>query len=488
MNRAERNLLKACYLHKLDDLEITTADLTLHCDYGMGNDLCGKGTALLPYKTPIRAMQDVAYRIAHKVKIVLGGLVTYPAGSFPRRIDNVLVGDGSLTFYGKGAPTRKATTGGPHTVTGIASTDIAQTITVGGAAWAADEFVGYWARVVTGGHIGRAWPIFGNTTDKIFTKADADGVHNADTVEIIRPSVKVECDDLDILYDVHSAHCSGALSVGSQVSKLTIANLWLDASGSTSGVQLQIHGNRTNINGPILDFVRVDTLGFGVTTADCLVNSAPPFETDYILDSSAAIANMGLWGGAVGSQSAGCGASLVSSDGRFYSQVWHQGDGGGLTNVAVHGGINMAWRSNMFFGAGAGAAWLMALQTSSGYVKAWFDGPGAGYGACDISGGTWFLDVDVRGDCDYAIDVYGGAIVRIHGECTCSPTLCTKSALRIGGMCKVTTDHALAGFLGGTAGQEAYICAMDVAVKAATWPAAGTYVTDAKGGELLRVS
>ena len=105
MNAAERDIVLKCYGHYREFPEVTKHDDEIHCNYGTGNDLTGKGTAALPYKTPLRAMQDVAARIAHKINIVLGGPGAYAAGSFPRKIDNIIEGDGSLTFYGVGAPT-----------------------------------------------------------------------------------------------------------------------------------------------------------------------------------------------------------------------------------------------------------------------------------------------------------------------------------------------------------------------------------------------
>lgn len=487
MNSTERAQLRQALEHDAADLETTTGDLDLYVNYDTGSDVenVGLGTLAKPYKTLKKAASKIAARIAHKVNIYIEPRITpgaaYPASSMPRRCDPIFVGDGSLSIFGVGAPTRKLITGGPHTVASNVKTDLAQIITVAAAAWTVDEFVGYFVRIVTGGHVGRTYPIFGNQAGTITIPLDSTGdcVENADTIEIIAPITKITVEDLDIFYDVHSAHTSAAAGTGAASSLLTLANLWLNASASALAVQFRIHGDGIGEEGPTFDFLRFDSTDFGISTSGCQVNMTLPLDTSYVSECRAAIANMGEANG-------GAGATFTSTLGRANTHVSHSGSGGGLNNVAIQGGLVVSRLAFMFFGGGA--AWLMAIDAQGGEIYAVLDGPGSGYGAADIQGGQWYILIDVRGDCDYAIDAYGGAIVRIHGQCTCDAILCALSALRRGAMTKITSDHSLAGFLGGTAGQQAWICAMDAAKKSATWPAAGTYDTDAKGAEFLRVS
>lgn len=461
---------------------VTTGPITKYVAT-TGSDTTGDGTAALPYATPLRAYDDIPRRVAHKCNIEIAAGI-YPSGSFPRQIDNIIVGDGSLTFYGKGAPTRKAVNGGPHTVTGIASTDITQIVTVAAAAWGANEFRGYWARVITGGHPGRTWPVQCNdgTTLRIPLDGTGDAVHNGDTIEIISPSVHVEIEDLHVLHDVRTV----AAVVGNWPNALMVfANLHFDASGSASiGGQFVIQGNGSppsggNLDGPAFEFVRFDALADGIRVSDVLINYGYPVDAAYIADSDAGILNLG-------ESNEGPGLCLTSAGG-LTDVLVRQGGNGGLNNTAVTGRIHLQRFSNGWFDGSAAS--IDDYGADSCEVYATLVGVNATTPALSIGGGFWpQVLIDAVGACNYAIDISYGAHVLIHGECKCSATLCDKGAIRIGAMCKVRTDHALAGFLGKTAGQEAYIFAMDAAVKAATWPAAGTYVTDAKGGEFLRVA
>jgi len=476
MNKALRAIWKLLTDHMAEDLEITTGVLRLYVDYATGDDQNGKGTVPLPYKTPLRAYADIPRRVAHACSIQIAA-GNYPAGSFPRAIDNVLVGGGSLTFYGKGAPARKAGTGGPHTVASIAATDITQIVTVAGAAWTVDEFCGCWLRVITGGHPKQTFPIYGNTAGTISIPLDAysEAVHAADSIEIIYPSVKVAIEDLDIFYATRAV----MLNASYKGAHLVFANLWLNASASASTYgQLRIHSESTAMDGPDFEFVRFDGLSYGIVVDNVNINRASPIDNGYVAGSSADIANMGR-------ASSGAGLSLVSAIGRADPLVYACGESK-LDMVTMTGQLNMARGAWLYFSGGASQI-IADTCPLGGELYAWLAGVAASAGL-SVSGGLWYALFDVAGDCTYAIETKDGAIVRLHGECKCSATLCTLSALRIGAMCKVTTDHALAGFLGATALQCAYICQMGVAVKAATWPAAGTYVTDAKGGEFLRVA
>jgi len=486
MNSTERAQLREALEHDDADLEITTGDMDIYVDYDNGSDILnvGMGTLAKPWKTPKRAAQDIPARIAHTVNLHIAARVTpgaaYPAASMPRRLDPIYVHNGRLNIFGVGAPTRKAVRGGPHTVTGIASTDLSQIITVAGASgWVADEFCGYWVRVLTGGHVGNAYRVSGNTTTTITVEfgGNTDRVHNADTIELIAPSVKITHNtDLDIFYDTHSVNSDTADDLG--LTRLVIANLWIDMSASTSPRgQLRIHGNAGVSEGPLMEFVRIDTLESGVILSDVAINYGWSFG-DYIDDCLADIANMG-------GDNCGPGLALTSAGLRADQLVYCCGSHVWALAMAVTGKItsgigcvvNLWCSASVFQGSGGG------------HVIAWLAGKDSSTPAALLDAGVWDLVlIDAAGACNYAIDTDCGVIVRVHGQCTCSATLCDKSALRIGAMCKVTSDHSLAGFLGKTTGQYAYICAMAALVKSDTWPAAAGYVTDAKGGEFLRVT
>jgi hypothetical protein len=154
--------------------------------------------------------------------------------------------------------------------------------------------------------------------------------------------------------------------------------------------------------------------------------------------------------------------------------------------LAVSGMVEVIALSNVRFSGGAAA--LIAYGGGGCNLAAWFAGMAASASAVVLYGGSHRILINVAGSCKYAVEALDGASVSIGPLPTCSATLTALSALLVGALSKVAINDAAAGFLGATAGQEAYICQMDVAVKSATWPAAAGYVTDAKGGELLRVA
>jgi hypothetical protein len=483
MNRNQRDQLQDCLDHNAEDLEITTDDMDIYINGTTGNDTTGKGTAALPYATPMRAAFDIPRRISHQVNVYIAALpagAAYPANSLPRLLDCMYVGNGSLNIFGVGAPIRKAVHGGPHIVTAIATpSDNVQRITIGAAAgWVAEEFVGCWVRVVTGAHVNRAWKVFGNGTDTICIPMDitGDAVHVNDTVELIYPATKITVNhDLDILYD---AHVSTPGTGFSPESHLTLANLWLDASGSTSYTQFRVRGNAGQTEGPVLDFVRVDGLAYGMEMVDATTGTNTPLDNSYVAACGAGIANMGE-----GMNDAGL--SLVSAGLRADALLILYGNCN-VCGVAVSGKVTTPRFGSAMFSGGAAA---IVGAGGSGEIFAWLSGIDAVTPAVQLNGGVWnAVMVNVEGACNYAVDTDYGAIVRLHGECTCDAVLCDKSALSMGGLCKVSLDHAMAGFLGKTVGQEAWISKMDITKKSATWPAAAGYDGDLKGGELLRTA
>jgi len=441
-----------------------------------GSDVSGKGTAAIPYASVVRAMQDIPPRIAHPVNIYIAS-GSYGGGTFPRHIDNTLIDDGSLSIFGVGAPTRKAVTGGPHTVASVVDIEeMARRITVAGAVWAVDEFCGYWVRIITGGHPGQTFPVYGNGTNTICVdRVNPGTIHNGDTIELIAPSTKITIDtELDLFYDLHSLAGDPANPPG--VSHLTLANLWLDATASTNVfAQLSLHGIGLS-NGPNLEFVRFDAQAWGVVVEDIHPNCLQPIDDTFVAACGSGIANLGAYGETPG-------LSLTSAGLRADLLVTMYGDN--VLTAAVSGQVESTSGGYCKFMGGAASfkSWVYV-----GDVYAWLSGVSNAKPGVHILGGVWTLNTSIERDCNYAIDTDGGAIVRIHGDLQCSATLCALSAVRIGPMCKVTSDHALGGFLGATVGQQAYIFKMNVAVKSATWPVAGTYVTDTKGGEFLRVT
>lgn len=472
MNQRERLQLLSCLEHQAEDLEQTTANLTLYCDAATGDDLCGKGTALAPYATIERAMQDVPRRVAHTVRIYLA------AGKYDsceRHIDRQFVDDGSLTICGVGAPGRKGSNGGPHTVASIAAIgSTAQRLTVGGAAWTVDEFVGYWVRVVTGAHVGRAFLVFGNAAGTIDIAQQTDGVHQGDTIEIIEPRTTVTVvDELDIYYDSRSNH-----GTANSFMRLAFCNLCVDASGSTSASAVWVNGNSGSTEGPVFDFVRIMVPSYGAGIQGVALNAYGPIDTDYVTASDTDIVNLAEAG-------AGPGLAICTSGGRADPVVAICSDTL-IWNTAFSGGVQLGYNAEaMLFGIGAAS--VMSGGAGHGWVTAWLAGVDASTDAMTVYGGAWEIGVNVVGACRYAIAAEDGAAVLVDADTSCSASATATAPLLIGHMSKVRTSDGCANFIKTGTPNVAYRW-KTTATNAAAWPAAAGYATDAKGGELLRTA
>jgi hypothetical protein len=454
--------------------DVTTAPMTRYVDIATGSDTNGRGTLAQPYATPIRAYQDIPPVAAHPVNIHIAA-GSYPMGSFPRAINTQYIDDGSLAFFGVGDATRKLVNGGPHTVTGIASEKFSQRVTVAGAAWTADEFCGYWLRVVTGGHVGRTWPIYGNAAGNVSIQLDASGdmVHSGDTVEIIRPTTVITVNDLDIFYDLQSA----ATTPTGAYSRLVLANLWLDASGSNSLVQFFLHGTAGVTDGPVLDFCRMDAMAYGIYATNCALNLYQAYDLTYVAASASHITNLGEFYNSPGWSwySSGVRAdtlAMIQSEVRLYD--------GAISGQTWLNGANVAQ-----YVSSAGCTYW----ATGSYLEAWIAGYDSTKPAVSVETPDAAIKVTVEGDCNYAVDILNCGYCYFHSACTCSPTRCLASAIRIGGAAKAVFHDAPAGFKGATVGQKAYIFAKNLGVKSDNWPTpAPVMVTDTYGAELIRIA
>lgn len=437
-----------------------------------GSDVTGDGTALFPYATVDRAHRDLPKILPCPANIIVAA-GDYPGG-WPRCIDNVFTQNGSLTIYGKGAPTQKAVHGGPHAVTGSASLagGCARRVTVGAAVgWVADEFCGYWVRIVTGAHPGRTFPVYGNTTTSICISDGTDSVQVGDTVEIIAPSVKIALEDTVIAYTSRSA----ASTPAGAYSKLTLANLWLDGSASPNlWSQFVVQSDLGQYDGPNFDFVRVDVLDWGAYVIKTVTAIYPPMDAVYVADCDAGIANLT-------ETLSGPSFSIVNASGRAAQAVLQ--NEGTIYAGAIMGSVT--WQGASAFFAG-GCAAIADWTERGGDAQCWLAGVDAVTPAILNARGSF--KIHVEGPCEYAIYGDDQGLIRLHSENYCSPTLCAKSAVSVGPMGRLLTKDACANFLGALAGQKAYIFRGNTAVKSDTWPAANTPVDDTRGGLLLRTA
>lgn len=161
----------------------TTEDMNIWVSTSGFDDRRGNGTEFLPYATLTRALQDVPFRINHKVHIRMA------AGTYDETVTNMTYSygtDGMLIIEGIGTP---VATAGPYTVSSwgseVAANNCCCHFTLSGAPLVEDELWGKWVRVKTGTAVGRIFPVFTNTTDKIRTNTFSLGSSTISEIEIV---------------------------------------------------------------------------------------------------------------------------------------------------------------------------------------------------------------------------------------------------------------------------------------------------------------
>jgi len=455
-------------------LDVTTKDLDVYVSPA-GSDTTGDGSIGKPFATVTRAYASVPRKVAHKVHIIVTGSLV-AAGSFPRTIDPEYVEEGCLSIYGKAAPTRKATRGGPWTVTVSASVTggVARKVTIGAAAgWVADEFVGYWCRVVTGTNVGYTFPVYGNSTTYFFIPAATLSVCVDDTIEFITPAVKIPIGDVAFIYNKHTAWCPAPIT-GFDTSSLVIANLWLDASASTSTYgQFLIQSSMDMMDGPLFEFVRFDSLDSGVSIINTSLSEYAALDWGYTTDCDAVIANLN-------SAIEGPALSIVNAGGRAGEAVLQTG--GVIYAAAILGTVSWQGDTTPFFCGGCAA---IAKWTDRGSAQCWLAGVDDSTPGIKNANGDY--KIWIEGACNYAIDGDTMSIIYMHSANHCSSTLCG-TAIAVGEQGRVMIHDNCADFIGSAAGKKAYFFKGKTSVKSNTWPNADTLTEDTRGGQILRTS
>lgn len=453
----------------------TTVPAKIYVNGSTGSDVTGDGSAAHPYATLQRGGRDYFHaRVQDNVEILLAS-GTYAAGDIC--IDPTFVGEGCLSIVGVGAPARKGTHGGPHTVASVADIGMeAQRVTVAGAAWTVDEFCGYWIRVVTGAHVGKTFVVYGNNAGDLIVPLDSSGdkVAALDTIEVIAPTTVVMADSLQVLY----RPVSNVQSV-TGASRLNFVNLRLDLSASVKTSAVTLAGTNATLNSIDMDFVRLDIPAFSGAIDRISVNLYGAYNSAFVADAGYGIANGGL--GAMGP-----GACVLSAGGRSDAVMSLVADVC-LYNVAFLGNV-------MISGSGCGiycAAAALAYYSSGGggEFQGWLAGVDASTPGIYLAeaAGIFEFKMHVERDCSYALDVGNANVVYFHSDNSCSSLLCSNSAIQIGPLSRVMIHDSCASFLGAKAGQCAYIFSSN-STKSATWPGANTLVTDALGAQLLRTT
>lgn len=174
----------------------TTADMDIYVDDATGDDTTGDGTVLLPYKTVVRAYEDVPYVLNHAVHIHIGaGSYT----SFPETIEPQIKENGYLVFDGSLA---MSTVDGPLTIDAggwnVVLGDTVADLSVAAGAMVPNAYQNKYVRYTSGLASGTLAPILENSATVI--RLSCYGVEPApgDTFEIVEPGVLIDANSLSI--------------------------------------------------------------------------------------------------------------------------------------------------------------------------------------------------------------------------------------------------------------------------------------------------
>jgi len=173
-----------------------------YADGTSGDDANDGLTALTPKKTQQAVYDIVPQQIAHDTCIHLSGTFTNESAELEKHIlyDKMLVVDGG------DALTQVA---GPFTATGSSTSSL----TVSGAGWTIDQYVGYFLEITSGALTGQIRTIQRHTADTITPIQNFSADPGLCTFQVVRPTTTV---NNTTVYNSLVVKCSGGGSVSVQ--------------------------------------------------------------------------------------------------------------------------------------------------------------------------------------------------------------------------------------------------------------------------------
>jgi len=158
-----------------------------------------------PFETIQAAVDSVARDIFHSV------IINVVAGDYAGfNIRGFNAGAGS--FRVNGAQAQVTPTTGP--ATGTASSGSVNTLTLTGAGWTADDFVGKFCRIISGQGAGQHFIIATNTTDTLtFAARMSPAPNNTSVFEITEPTTRLISNDSYFYSGFHHGGCIGSFRV-----------------------------------------------------------------------------------------------------------------------------------------------------------------------------------------------------------------------------------------------------------------------------------
>lgn len=173
-------------------LNKSVCDMELFVDSMAGDDDTGIGTFERPYKTVVRAAQQIPREIEHLITVKYD---SGPHSDWPRMHSHVIRPGGQLTFECTDAP---RVAGGPFVATGHTNHIGGIDLVVAGAGWTPGEWRGKFIKLASSGYI---VPIYTNSADTLYLAYSYAAPATGNTFSIVDPAAVVSLSH-NVVFDI----------------------------------------------------------------------------------------------------------------------------------------------------------------------------------------------------------------------------------------------------------------------------------------------
>lgn len=450
----------------------TEASLNIYVNGATGDDVNGTGTAGSPYKTIVRAQEDLPRVKQHNCRILIaaGAYTAFPTYPF-HELDG-----GSVAYLGVGAPVPEGITT-EMTITGKTNLEgAAVALTVAAAGWTVNSHIGRFLLATSGSHINKAFRIHANTADTIYLPgAIADLPAIGDKFITVVPAVTITPSDPEGHVTVEATG-RRVWSTNYGRESVIFSNIAFDFSGCNDAWK-QIASNRDVLFTHQFVSMRLPTWGYSFKMEGGKVNYSGVSDETFASATGTGILNLGD-GTAAGS----CGLSLWRSKALATNVDVNLYDSGGFAEFTVSSGVEASYSNLYRWSAGR------AQLDNTMFCFTFINGPGTGSGILGRGmlalGGTSAYIMNVTS----AIELDDLSSIDLGSGCCCQKLTTSGYGIQIDAGCTVRINASGAKLLGGGAGadQAVKFTATNPDQTHASWPSAGTAHTEGLGSFVIR--
>ena len=279
-------------LTTIGELPETVANLDLYVNGVTGDDINGLGNSTTPFATVEHALSVLQNTVIyHRVRILVANPST-PA-TYTYTEDEWFLGHdirsrGSLAIIGVSVP-EVAFTG--EILTAVSALGVGGlNLTAGGAGWGANLWQGTWAMPADGPADKWAYPIQQNDATDLFGGIYGTLPLVGNTIEGVRPAIKVNLHSLKI-----KTRCENQAESGELKSPIAIVNLEIRMEGTTDDIAvLDIDGDEQYIWLDFVSFRFADGNADDIKIKRAYVNFYTPMDATLNAACLASVVNIGL--------------------------------------------------------------------------------------------------------------------------------------------------------------------------------------------------